>query len=195
MHKAKFTQIEYAKEAWTKGPFPMYYHKATLDDGYFGQITTKDEKPSWLEVGSEITYERLNDKNGNPKIKRVNPQFSEQPSSERSTSEKKTYGKPMLLYVDAVRMSRSNAVHAVFTVNANNGSEVLRGADLESIVNFTLGEITADTPKFDGGEDSLFASRLATVNNVAIKTAYDKEINDVDSFLTEVKKVYAWVVR
>jgi hypothetical protein len=184
MKKAKFKSIEYAPKSWDGGAKPMWFHKVVMDNGDEGQITTMSDKPDWLVVGGEIEYSLLTDKKGNPKIKK---EYTQNGGGGKSGG----YKKPRLELVDIKRMCKSNAVHAVVSVNSTKGSEVLSGKDLATILEFTIGGLTDGIEKF-GEDDSLLTSRLSAVNNAAIMAAY-KEFKDGKDLVTEATKLFNYI--
>jgi hypothetical protein len=53
--KAKITRTVF-KNKWTGGKEPVFYHDIELDNGDKGSIGAKEEMPSKLSPGQELTY-------------------------------------------------------------------------------------------------------------------------------------------
>lgn len=179
MKKAKFTEVrlsDYVDKHGNKSA------NVTFDNGDSGLLTFKPEKQP--NVGDEFEYE-IEEKvsaKGNKwnKIKRYSPPF-----------QKGGYKKPTLSFTDVKRMVRSNAVHAVVTVNSAYNTERLLGDSLKVIESFTLGDISGDIEKFSE-EDSLLTSRLASVNNAANMSGY-KTFNNAKDLIQEAEKLYKYI--
>ena len=138
----------------------MINHKYALEDGTVIQAAHKKEKP--INIGENVEYEVL----------RTHEKYGDSGSVKKPNDFKKgVYKKPMLKLVDATRMARSNAYNAIFTVNNSYNESRLTSKDVGKLTDFTLGDISGDIEKFSE-EDSLFTSRLSSLNLAALSSGH-----------------------
>lgn len=62
MKTATITKVESNVRPWSGGGRTIYYRVIELDNGDVGSIGTKEENPSWLSVGSQLSYTIEKDK-------------------------------------------------------------------------------------------------------------------------------------
>ena len=84
---AKITKT-YPPKPWNGQNGTIYFRAIELDNGDKGQIGTKEENPSWLAVGQELTYTIEINESGN-KIKKVQKKEGFNKSFGRSPEERK----------------------------------------------------------------------------------------------------------
>lgn len=176
--KGKIEKSAFTKE-WTGDKGTIYYHLITVN-GVEGQIGSKQKEPSFLAVGQEIEVEVSEGKYGKV-FKRVQPQG---------------YGgkgrKPIMVkQEEALRMCRSNAIHAMCVVNAAYNEERIKANEIQPIIAFTSENIKGDFEKF-GELDQDLTSRLAAVNNAVIQASY-KRFNSVEDVLAVARGIYKFV--
>lgn len=178
--KGKVESVEKTSFVDTNG---NEYYNVTID-GKKGNYACKAGKAPYFVAGQELEYEEevKLDKNGNPRTKFKKPQ------SFNGFGQRKPI---MLSKSEALRMCKSNAVHAVSVVNAAYNSERLTGAALAPIVAFTSEKISGDIEKYSDA-DSDFVSRLAAVNNAAIQASY-RNYESVTDLLEIAKKIHQYV--
>lgn len=159
------------------------YYNVTID-GKKGNYSHKPDKSCYFVVGQEQEYEEevKNDKNGNPRTKFKKPYVPFGGGGK----------KQIMPLTECTRIAKSNAVHAVITVNAIYEREVLKGDSLGALVAFSLAGISGDIPKW-GEEHNLFISRLAAVNNAAADCKI-RQYKDATELINHAEKLYKYVV-
>jgi hypothetical protein len=182
MKAAKVDKVETGK-TWTKDGVEYITHTYTLSDGQVIQANHKTEKP--INIGEEVEYE----------VKRTHEKYGDSGTVKKPNDFKKGggYKKPQLKLVDAQRMASSNAIHAVVTINSTYNEERIKGTALKEFEAFTLGDISEDIDKFSE-QDSLFTSRLSSLNNAAAMSGY-KSYKIASDVLEEAKKLYNYITR
>lgn len=177
-------------EKLEKGTFTDSYGNEYFNitiNGVAGSYACKSGATPYFVVGQEQEYEKTEkaDKNGTMRAKFKKPQADFQGGG--------GYKKPMKSITDIKRMVKSNAVHALVTVNSAYNEERLTGKELSVIESFTLGDISGEIEAF-GEESSLLTSRLAAVNNTAIAAKYKSFSNGAD-LIEEATKYYQYVIK
>lgn len=167
---------------WDSPNGMMYKFRYDFMDGTWGIAQHKTDAPKF-NVGNEVEVEvtRKSEQYGDTiKIKKPDEGFKGG-----------GYKKPQLKLVDAKRMSKSNAIHAIATVNSNYSEQRIPSSDLKKIEAFTLGGISGDIDKF-AEEDSLFTSRLSAVNNASLMSGYES-YKDVSGLLKMAESLYKYI--
>jgi|11BtaG_2_1085332.scaffolds.fasta_scaffold09768_6 hypothetical protein len=161
----------------------FHVHQYEFENGEHGQANHASALP--YKVGDEVEIEE----------KKNDPKYGKTFKVSKPNAFQKGggYKKPQLKFVDAKRMASSNAVHAVVTINSTYSEERLKGDSLATFEKFTLGGISGDIDKFTE-EDSLFTSRLSSLNNAAAMSGY-KSYNNALEVLEEAKKLYSYIIR
>lgn len=176
--KGKIEKSQFTK-SWEGPKGTIHYHLITVG-GVEGQIGAKEQNPSFLAVGQEIEVEVTDGKYGKV-FKRVQPQGGF--SGKR---------KPIMMkQEEAMRMIRSNAIHAMCVVNAAYGEERIKANEIQPIIAFTSENIKGDFEKFSDTDQDL-TSRLAAVNNAVIQASY-KSFNSVEDVLSVARGIYKYV--
>ncbi len=181
MKTAKVEKVSVGS-SWEKGDATFITHTYTLSDGQVIQASHKTEKP--IAIGEEVEYE----------VKRTHEKYGDSGTVKKPNDFKKGgYKKPQLKLMDAQRMASSNAIHAVVTINSTYNEERIKGTALKEFEAFTLGDIADDIDKFSE-QDSLFTSRLSSLNNAAAMSGY-KSYKIASDVLEEAKKLYNYITR
>ncbi len=181
MKTAKVEKVSVGS-SWEKGDATFITHTYTLSDGQVIQASHKTEKP--IAIGEEVEYE----------VKRTHEKYGDSGTVKKPNDFKKGgYKKPQLKLMDAQRMASSNAIHAVVTINSTYNEERIKGTALKEFEAFTLGDISEDIDKFSE-QDSLFTSRLSSLNNAAAMSGY-KSYKIASDVLEEAKKLYNYITR
>ena len=165
-----------------EGKSPLYKFKYTFDDGVEVTAQHQSDSPKF-NIGDEVEY----------KITKENQYCKLASVSKPNDFKKGGYKKPQLKLVDAQRMASSNAIHAVVTINSTYNEERIKGTALKEFEAFTLGDISEDIDKFSE-QDSLFTSRLSSLNNAAAMSGY-KSYKIASDVLEEAKKLYNYITR
>lgn len=78
--------VSFKKEFTAKnGAFTRYYHNITID-GEKGETYTSEKSPSWLTVGTQVSFEKTSDNRGNAVFSKLKPASG---ASERTMPEYK----------------------------------------------------------------------------------------------------------
>lgn len=179
--KAKVESVE-TGNTWEKDGETYITHTYVLSDGQSIQANHKTEKP--INVGEEVEYE----------VKRKHEKYGDSGTVKKPNDFKRGgYKKPTLALKDIIRMCKSNAIHAVFTVNASYSEERLKGDSLQKIINFTMNGLNGDIDKF-GEDDSLLTSRLSSMNNASLKSKFTT-INTAEELISEAQKLYNYIIK
>lgn len=165
MKTSKFTEV---KKTDYVDDYGNHNANVKFENGDEGLLSFKPE--NLPQVGQEFEYEieEKTSKKGNKwfKIKRHKPK----------TFGGGNYKKPTVQLKDVLGMVRSNAIHAMVTVNATYNKERITSKELPTIEQFTLADINGEIEKFSD-QDRLLTSRLAAVNNAAIASGYKSNLN------------------
>lgn len=167
---------------WNKDGVTFYTHNYAMEDGQKIQANHKSELP--FDKGAEVEYE----------VTKTHEKYGDSGKVSKPNDFKgKKYS---VAFKEIQRMVRSNAIHAVVSVNDRFGEAVLEGNALSVIEKFTLGDITGDIDKFSE-EDSLLTSRLASVNNAAIAAKYKSSPTDnvLDVLMKEANNYYKYITK
>jgi hypothetical protein len=134
-----------------------YY--SVVINGKEGSYACKAGKDPYFIQGQEMEYEEeiKPDKNGTPRTK------FKKPYTPNAFGGKKQ----VMRLTECLRMAKSNAIHAMVSINAVYESEVIKSTELQYLLKFSIGDISADITKW-GPEHDDFITRLACVNNAAI---------------------------
>lgn len=181
MKTAKVENVEVGR-SWEKDGTTYITHTYTLSDGQKIQANHKTEKP--IAIGEDVEYN----------VQRTHEKYGDSGTVKKPNDFKKgAYKKPMLKFIDAKRMASSNAINAVVTINSAYNQERITGAALAEFEAFTLGDITEDIEKYSE-QDSLFTSRLSSLNNAAAMSGY-KSYKTAADVLKEAKNLYKYITR
>lgn len=156
----------------------MFNHNYLLTDGQKIQASHKTQLP--IKEGEEVEYE----------VKRSHPTYGDS-GTVKKVSNDFGKGKKVVTSLKEIKGKvKSNAIHAIVTVNSNYGEERLKGDSLSIIEAFTIGSITEDIDKF-GEENRLLTGRLAAVNNACIASGYIS-VNNAYDIVKLAKKYFKY---
>ena len=153
-----------------------------FDNGDSGLISFKPDNQPQEGTDFEYEIEVKTSKAGKEynKIKKYKPPF--QKGTRNIT----------MSFTNVKRMAKSNAVHAMMQVNSTYNREVIKSNELNTIVAFTLGDISGDIEKF-GEESDLLTSRLSSVNNAALSSGY-RTINSAAELVKLANWLYGYII-
>lgn len=166
---------------WDSPNGMFYKFKYTFEDGESLTAQHKTDAPKF-RVGEEVEYE----------IKRTHEHYGN--SGKVSKPNSFGGGKPRKKSIKDIRgMCKTNAVDAIYAVNAAYSQERIPSSDAGVLIGFTLGGITEDIDMW-GDEESLLISRLASVNTAA-KGAGFLEYNSVNDLVQRAKGIYGYIIK
>ncbi len=159
----------------------MINHNYTMEDGQKIQASHKTKLP--IKVGENVEYSVL----------RTHPTYGDggTVSAQKDGKFNKKTVKQTL--EQTKRISRSNALHAMATVNSTYAEERISSGDLHKIETFTVGDIQSDIDKF-GRESDNFTSRLSAVKFAAEAAGY-KPVSNIDVFMKFIKWGYDYIIQ
>jgi hypothetical protein len=161
----------------------IYYNDYFFADGSSINLGSKEQSPSWGQVGKEIEYEQDGvSNNGKPKYKRVT---------------QNSFGggfKPRTIPVHTLkRMAKSGAIEAMVKVNSAYAQERLTPKDVVPMVTYIMSGITEDIIAYSEADQD-FISRMSALSRAASTASY-KSIDNIEALMKITEGFYNYIVK